>query len=87
MCGAPLGLGRAQDSFLHVLCTINYVPDPKKVSLQEKRKKCMKVATFALERWMSRWETEVEFDIAESGVYPLTTRELLDFLPEDERAG
>ena len=47
----------------------------------------MKVATFALERWMSRWETEVEFDIAESGVYPLTTRELLDFLPEDEREG
>ncbi len=47
----------------------------------------MKVATFALERWMSRWETEVEFDIAESGVYPLTTRDVLDLLPESEQAG
>jgi aspartate/methionine/tyrosine aminotransferase len=46
----------------------------------------MKVATFALERWMSRWETEVEFDIAESGVYPLTTRDVLDLVPESERA-
>ena len=76
---------RAADSYLHVLCTINYVPNPEKVSLHQKRKKHMKVATFALERWMSRWETEVEFDIAESGVYPLTTRDLLGFLPEDER--
>lgn len=47
----------------------------------------MKVATFALERWMSRWETEVEYDIAESGVYPLTTRDVLDLLPEGERDG
>jgi aspartate/methionine/tyrosine aminotransferase len=62
-----------------------YAPNPKKVSLQQKWNRCMKVATFALERWMSRWETEVEFDIAESGVYPLTTRDLLDFLPEAER--
>lgn len=46
----------------------------------------MKVATFALERWMSRWETEVEFDIAESGVYPLTTRDVLTLLPEHARA-
>ena len=45
----------------------------------------MKVATFALERWMSRWETEVEFDIAESGVYPLTTRDVLDLVPETDR--
>ena len=47
----------------------------------------MKVSTFALERWMSRWETEVEFDIAESGVYPLTTRDVLNLLPEAARAG
>lgn len=57
----------------------------KKVSLHQKRKQVMKVATFALERWMSRWETEVEFDIAESGVYPLTTRDLINLLPEDEQ--
>jgi aspartate/methionine/tyrosine aminotransferase len=46
----------------------------------------MKIATFALERWMSRWETNVEFDIAESGVYPLTMRDLIDLLPEEQRA-
>ena len=34
---------------------------------------------------MSRWETDVEFDIAESGVYPLTTRDLINLLPEDQR--
>jgi aspartate/methionine/tyrosine aminotransferase len=46
----------------------------------------MKVATFALERWMSRWEMDVEFDIAESGVYPLTTRDVLNLLPEAAQA-
>lgn len=46
----------------------------------------MKVETFALERWMSTWEMKVEFDIAESGIYPMTTRELIDLLPEGERA-
>lgn len=45
----------------------------------------MKVETFTLERWMSTWETVAKFDIAESGILPLTTRELLDFLPSDER--
>lgn len=46
----------------------------------------MKLETFKLERWMSRWEMKVQYDIAESGVYPFTTRELLDLLPEEERA-
>jgi aspartate/methionine/tyrosine aminotransferase len=45
----------------------------------------LKVETFTLERWMSTWETVAKFDIAESGIYPLTTRELLDFLPSDKR--
>lgn len=45
----------------------------------------MKVETFTLERWMSTWETIAKFDIAESGIFPLTTRELLDFLPKDDR--
>lgn len=45
----------------------------------------MKVETFTLERWMSTWETVAKFDIAESGIFPLTTRELLDFLPVDDR--
>lgn len=37
----------------------------------------MKIETFALERWMTRWETEVDFDLAESGIKPLTVEELL----------
>ncbi len=45
----------------------------------------MKIETFALERWMSRWEMNVKYDIAESGIFPMTTRELLDLVPEDER--
>ena len=46
----------------------------------------MKVETFVLERWMSNWEMKVEFDIAESGIYPMTTREIIDLLPEHQRA-
>ncbi len=38
----------------------------------------MKIETFALERWMTRWETQVQFDLAESGIKPLTVNELLD---------
>jgi aspartate/methionine/tyrosine aminotransferase len=45
----------------------------------------VKIETFALERWMSRWEMNVKYDIAESGIFPMTTRELLDLVPEDER--
>lgn len=45
----------------------------------------MKIETFALERWMTRWELDVEYDIAESGIYPMTTRELLELAPEEER--
>ena len=45
----------------------------------------MKIETFALERWMSRWEMNVKYDLAESGIFPMTTRELLDLVPEEER--
>jgi len=46
----------------------------------------MKIETFALERWMTTWETQVEYDIAESGILPQTTNDLLDLLSVDERA-
>jgi aspartate/methionine/tyrosine aminotransferase len=46
----------------------------------------VRIEEFALERWMSRWETEVGFDIAESGVLPMTVNEVLDLLPEPQRA-
>lgn len=45
----------------------------------------MKIEPFALERWMTTWETQVEFDITESGMLPLTTNDLLNFLPPTER--
>ncbi len=45
----------------------------------------MKIEAFALERWMTRYEVDVAYDIAESGIAPLTTRDLLDLLPGDDR--
>jgi len=44
----------------------------------------MKIETFALERWMTRWETVVEFDLAESGIKPLTVDELLQMSGRDD---
>ena len=46
----------------------------------------MRLPPFLLERWMTRHETSVQFDIAESGILPLTTNDLLDFEPPAERA-
>ena len=45
----------------------------------------MKIATFALERWMTTWETRVSHDIAESGICPLSAADLLALEPDDER--
>jgi aspartate/methionine/tyrosine aminotransferase len=45
----------------------------------------MKIEPFALERWMTTYEMEVEYDIAESGILPLTVNDLLAFLPPAER--
>src|SRR5262249_3749874 len=42
--------------------------------------------TFALERWMTAWETKTPYDIAESGIYPQTARDLLEYEPQEERA-
>jgi len=46
----------------------------------------VKIETFLLERWMSRHETHVRYDIAESGILPLSVNDLLDFEPPDRRA-
>jgi aspartate/methionine/tyrosine aminotransferase len=46
----------------------------------------VKIDPFLLERWMTRHETHVQFDIAESGILPLSTNDLLDFEPVDRRA-
>ncbi len=45
----------------------------------------MKLETFALERWMTTYETAAKYDIAESGVFPLALEELLAFEPPAER--
>lgn len=46
----------------------------------------MKIEPFLLERWMTRHETHVKYDIAESGILPLSTNDLLQFEPEADRA-
>jgi aspartate/methionine/tyrosine aminotransferase len=45
----------------------------------------MKIEPFALERWMTTYETRVEYDIAESGIFPLTVNDLLQWEPVTER--
>jgi len=46
----------------------------------------MKIEPFLLERWMTRHETLVRYDIAESGILPLSTDDLLAFEPSERRA-
>lgn len=45
----------------------------------------VRIEPFELERWMTTYETRVRWDIAESGIYPMSTREILSLLPEEER--
>src|SRR5919201_4244457 len=39
----------------------------------------MRIETFAMERMQSTWENVVDYDMSESGVRPLTLRELTEF--------
>jgi len=41
---------------------------------------------FALERWQSTWENRVRFNLSESGVLPLSPRELFELAGEDPEA-
>ena len=43
----------------------------------------MLIETFALERWMTRWELDVDYDIAESGILPLSLDELFGLVGKD----
>jgi aspartate/methionine/tyrosine aminotransferase len=45
----------------------------------------LKIERFALERWMTTYELLVDYDLAESGIYPLTIEELLSFEAPSER--
>jgi aspartate/methionine/tyrosine aminotransferase len=44
----------------------------------------LKIESFGLERWMTRHETKVRYDLAESGIYPLRIADLLGWLPAGE---
>ncbi len=46
----------------------------------------MKFRPFELERWQSRWEHRVRYNLSESGVHPLTVREVLDIGSVDSEA-
>ena len=45
----------------------------------------MRIETFQLERWMTTYELDVDFDITESGIYPMSVRDLIELAPEAER--
>ena len=40
----------------------------------------MKIERFELERWMTRWELDVDYDICESGILPLSLNELYSLI-------
>jgi aspartate/methionine/tyrosine aminotransferase len=42
------------------------------------REELMRIETFEMERMQSTWENVVDYDLSESGVYPVTLRELVD---------
>jgi aspartate/methionine/tyrosine aminotransferase len=46
----------------------------------------MKLERFALERWMTRWEIEVDYDICESGILPLSLGELYSLIDSVQAA-
>ncbi|MGB3307998.1 MAG: aminotransferase class I/II-fold pyridoxal phosphate-dependent enzyme [Thermomicrobiales bacterium] len=46
----------------------------------------MKIERFDLERWMTTWELDVDCDIAESGILPLSLGDVYDLLGEDQAA-
>ena len=46
----------------------------------------MAFQAFEMERWQSTWENRVRFNLSESGVHPLSARELLDLAGGDAAA-
>ena len=45
----------------------------------------MRLEPFLMERWQSTWEHQVAFNLSESGVHPMTVRELLTYSNTDLR--
>lgn len=46
----------------------------------------MKIERFDLERWMTTWELDVDYDIAESGILPLSLDDLYELVGTDAAA-
>ncbi len=46
----------------------------------------MKIKPFRMERWQSTWEHRVQYNLSESGVHPMTPRELLELAEGDPDA-
>jgi len=40
----------------------------------------MNIENFEMERWQSKWEHKVDFNLSESGVHPLSFEEMMDFI-------
>jgi aspartate/methionine/tyrosine aminotransferase len=55
------------------------------VAPHEERNPTVKIEPFALERWMTAHELSARYDIAESGILPLSTNDLLAFEAPEER--
>jgi len=55
------------------------------VATHEGRNLPVKIEPFALERWMTAHELSASYDIAESGILPLSTNDLLAFAEPKER--
>ncbi len=43
----------------------------------------MNIERFDLERWMTSWELDVDYDIAESGILPLSLKEIYELIGSD----
>ena len=47
----------------------------------------MRYSPFRMERWQSTYEHRVEINLSESGVHPLTTKELIEISGKDIDVG
>jgi len=45
----------------------------------------VRIEPFQLERWMTKYEVDVRWDIAESGIFLMSAREILELLPPEKR--
>ena len=73
------GTGRIEDPRSEDLEIADSIPDPEPrvPSPESRRAKAPMIERFEMERMQSTWENVVDYDMSESGVRPLTLRELV----------